>query len=341
MLRKYQVDPTEFLEPSLDDSGTGGISGGWINMGLGDIDWNLSIEEFIFTNLHTPGPLLLLYVSEPAVVMGKHQNPWQEADVLALNNLGIPLRRRKSGGGTVYHDEGNLNYSFIMPKSGFSQGSNLGLLASAVESLGISVEVSDRGDLLHGGKKFSGNALWYTRDRVLHHGTVLVQADLDNLRRALGGFRRSGEAQLTGRWVDSAPSPVVNLSQVKQELTVHQVAEAISQTWQEAVQAWGLGDVTAGVKRFGIDTGLWRKDNRISTLLDGYRSWEWNFGRTKPFECIFRNSPQTRLHIEDGCIRSLTQTEPQGEKVRVFSPGIRFQGEVKTDLSFLDPVGSR
>ncbi|WP_041401489.1 lipoate--protein ligase family protein [Salinispira pacifica] len=179
---------------------------------------NLSLEEELFAscNWQEGEEFFLLYVNEPAVVFGKHQNPWKECNVQLLGERGIPLLRRISGGGTVYHDQGNINWSFIGPKEGFSQEENLEIIRHIAARFSDLSEadftIGERGDIFYRELKISGNALTFKGNTALHHGTLLINSDLDSLGSSLRGWEKRFAVRLDGPAVNSNPSAVTNLS---------------------------------------------------------------------------------------------------------------------------------
>jgi len=174
----------------------------------GNDPWeNLAVEEQLLDSLEPQTMALVLYVNRPCVVLGKHQNPLREVRLDEAAARGLPVIRRASGGGTVYHDEGNLNWSFLVEKSQYSRGEIPLAIARALQPLGFDLEVGALGDLLWNGKKVSGTASLVRKDRVLHHGTLLCRARLDDLHGVLG------PTGTLHHWVgvSSRPASVVNL----------------------------------------------------------------------------------------------------------------------------------
>lgn len=220
---------------------------------------NLAREEAWLEVLGPGESALLLYVNSPCIVLGKHQNPWREVRLADARARNIPLVRRSSGGGTVYHDEGNLNWSYLGPKAGYDRAEVTALVASALVPLGKNLVPGEKGDLFLGDKKVSGAAYLYRRDRVLHHGTLLCQARLDDLRGVLGP---TGDLMA---WVGvaSRPMPVTNL-----DVAVEAAAAAL-------VSAWGgpIGDGT-GNEAFEARVGLRRRELAVP-------GWLWD--QTPPF----------------------------------------------------------
>lgn len=169
---------------------------------------NLAMEEYLF--LHSDDDVFLLWQNEPTVVIGKNQNAYAELAMDYIKENGVHVARRITGGGAVYHDLGNVNYSFISTtkgKDGLDFAYFTAPMIQALESLGVHAELSGRNDLQVEGKKFSGNAQHASGTRVLHHGTLLFDSDLDALSAAL----RVDEEKLRARAVRSVRSRVTNL----------------------------------------------------------------------------------------------------------------------------------
>lgn len=240
-----------------------------------DVYCNLAREEYLFDALPEGTRAIILYVDSGAVVYGKHQNPWRECSVRELQRRGIPLARRISGGGTVYHDLGNLNFSFLLPKEGFDRRANLALVVRALRRVGVQATISDRHDLLLGGRKISGNAFCFRRNRALHHGTLLVRSKLEALRGALVGL--SGIESFAVR---SNPSPVVNIGDLHPAAEIKTIAESIA---EEFTAEWGgerAGAGAAGPHR--IDEAE-LDDARVDELERRNRTVEWLLDRTPKF----------------------------------------------------------
>ncbi|RAH83344.1 lipoyltransferase and lipoate-protein ligase [Aspergillus japonicus CBS 114.51] len=204
---------------------------------------NLSIEHFLLQHAPADSNILFLYINRPCVVIGRNQNPWLETNLRVLHNdrtaaaaatspsspdhsknATAPLYvRRRSGGGAVFHDEGNLNYSVISPRATFTRNKHAEMLVRALHRIGATTtSVNDRHDIVmkleNAGKgepelqprKISGSAFKLTRERALHHGTCLL--DSPNIDR-LGSFLRSPAREyMVSKGVDSVRSPVANVS---------------------------------------------------------------------------------------------------------------------------------
>jgi lipoyltransferase/lipoate-protein ligase len=171
--------------------------------------WNLAVEDWLFRHSELASPILFLWQSRPCVVVGRFQNPWRECDVPRLENEGVLFVRRQSGGGTVVHDLGNINFTFISKRADYCKKKHLRIIQERLKvSFGIPVEVNDRHDLTLEGKKISGSAFKENRDRCFHHGTLLVSSDLMRLKGLLAG----AISNLRTKAIASVPSPVTNLN---------------------------------------------------------------------------------------------------------------------------------
>ncbi len=235
--------------------------------GFDDIYLNLASEEYCLHNLTSEYYLLYLWQSRNTVVIGKHQNPENECDFNLLKEFSINLARRVSGGGAVYHDLGNLNYSFICGREEFDRDMNFRVVTTALRSLGIDAQVTAAFDLVYDNRKISGNAFYYAGHAALHHGTLLINSNLDILYRVLA----SKSADKNDRSVVSRKSAVLNLSQIKKTLTPAVLRQALIRTFMEA-QGRGAA-VCRWDDIFDIES--------LMPFLRRQRSPEWIFGVTQ------------------------------------------------------------
>ncbi len=168
--------------------------------------YNIVLEEYLLTE--RPGDVLLLYINRPSVIVGRHQTLEAEVDLSYCQREGIPVLKRLSGGGTVYHDEGNLNYAFFGDKTAepFLDHDFNAPVIQALARLGIAAQAGPRRELLFQGRKISGTASHITRHRWLFHGTLLHRTNLERLDRI-----RQGDPTRRGKGVASVPSPVINI----------------------------------------------------------------------------------------------------------------------------------
>jgi len=190
---------------------------------------NLAREEFLMGDCADDEAIFYLWQNAHTVVIGRNQNAWSECRLDLLESEGGRLARRSSGGGAVYHDLGNLNYSFIVPRPLYSMERQLGVVLAALRSLGIDAEFSGRNDLLLEGRKFSGNAYQLTRHRGLHHGTLLLSVDMSKLSRYLN----VDPEKLQSKGVTSVTSRVVNLAEASPALTRDALMDALERAFLE------------------------------------------------------------------------------------------------------------
>lgn len=174
--------------------------------------------------------ILFLWQNDNTIVIGKHQNPYKECNLDFVKAKGIKLARRISGGGAVYHDRGNLNFSFILPTSDFDKTENFALLTRGLrKSTGLEVALSGRNDILIGGKKFSGNAYVQRKYACLHHGTILIDSDASFISQSL----TPDKYKLASKGVSSVQSRIVNLKAISQNISIENVSASIAESFAE------------------------------------------------------------------------------------------------------------
>ncbi len=195
-----------------------------------DPHWNLALEETLCRRAAASGrPGLFLWQNDPCCVVGLNQNPWLECDLAAMRADGVLLARRRTGGGAVYHDGGNLNFSFCFPAGLSSNAARTDAVLAALASLGVPAETSGRNDLVCGGRKFSGCAFRTADGFTLHHGTLLIRSDLSRLDRYL----TPDADKLRAKGVRSVRARVVNLSELSPAVTAGALARALRAAFEE------------------------------------------------------------------------------------------------------------
>ena len=237
---------------------------------------NLAMEDVLLDRAEEFAPLLLFYVNRPCVVIGKNQVPWRDCQTGRLREEGVPMARRISGGGTVFHDEGNLNYSFILPRDSYKQAEIFVMVLRALASLGIRTHVGANHGLFCDDRKFSGSAFCFRRQHVLHHGTLLIETDLEKLRR----FCVPALPQISTRAVASKPAHVVNLCELSAAANIESVSRAI-------------------VRESGACGNFLPDQNAISARADELRGWDFLWGQTPAFEIQIADN---LLRIERGIV---------------------------------------
>ncbi len=232
--------------------------------------WNIAVENYLVESAECV--TLYLWRNRRTVVIGQNQNPYSEVNVEALEADGGFLMRRKTGGGAVYHDDGNLNFSFVVPKALYDQQRQFSVIQRAVESFGLHTELSGRNDILAEGRKFSGNAFSKGRVNDLHHGTLLISGDMSDLAHYL----KPKPAKLQKHGVASVRSRVVNLAELNPEITPESIAprlkEAFLSEYSEYSEYSEHSDFSEIIKR-----------PEVRALHDHFASPEWKYGRWRTF----------------------------------------------------------
>ena len=232
--------------------------------------WNIAVENFLVESAECV--TLYLWRNRRTVVIGQNQNPYSEVNVEALEADGGFLMRRKTGGGAVYHDDGNLNFSFVVPKALYDQQRQFSVIQRAVESFGLHTELSGRNDILAEGRKFSGNAFSKGRVNDLHHGTLLISGDMSDLAHYL----KPKPAKLQKHGVASVRSRVVNLAELNPAITPESIAprlkEAFLSEYSEYSENSEHSDFSEIIKR-----------PEVRALHDHFASPEWKYGRWRTF----------------------------------------------------------
>ena len=287
---------------------------------------NLAAEEYF---LHTiTEPTLYLWQNENTIVVGRHQNPFRELDVTRFLSDGGKIVRRLSGGGTVFHDRGNLNFTFLFPPTQYDTDKTTAVLLRAMHALSIPAERTGRNDLTAEGRKFSGNAFCVRKDGAYHHGTLLLDADTERMRRYLTVDPR----KLESKGVKSVASRVVNLIEYRPDLTIEDLKDALMDAF---LTSFG-GESTM----HSIDT---LPDASLAPLEAKYASWDWTFGETPDFAVQFSarfpwGSILLNLSSEDGRITGVhLETDAMdptlGERIPAVLQGIPYDAvSVRTTL---------
>lgn len=225
---------------------------------------NLALEDH-FLRGGADLPVLFFYVNRPSVVMGRFQNPWLETNLNYLVDNDIWLVRRQSGGGSVFHDEGNLNFSFIVPDAMIERRKHAELLQAAFKKAEIELEISPRHDLWLDGKKISGSAFKQTKNGSFHHGTFLVSSDLDKLEESL----KHTIVPKNTKSIASVRSKVITLNERYPGVEIKDVIDLVSHFFQ-----------TVPLEIDGSLLSLPEVQESFRNLT----SWEWLWGETPYFE---------------------------------------------------------
>ena len=188
--------------------------------------FNLATEDWLFRNADLEEETLFLWRNKPTIVIGRNQNPWKEIHIGKMEEAGVVLSRRQSGGGAVYQDLGNTNFTFVSHRDEFSKERNNAILVAALASFNVPVVASGRNDIVMSGddgRKISGSAFKFTKDRAFHHGTLLIDVQLN----ALGALLNPSKAKLLSKGITSVAARVVNLTEINSAITHESLSAAI------------------------------------------------------------------------------------------------------------------
>lgn len=275
-----------------------------------DVFTNLALEDWIYRNFDlTHHHILMLWINKPAVVIGRHQNPFAETNVSALERNGIDLARRNSGGGAVYHDLGNLNCTFFMPRARYDRKYNLNLMIRALyREYGINAELSDRDDIVLLGKKISGTAAKLGQPNAYHHCTLLVNSN----KLHLGSSLAKDNVEITSKATASIPSPIKNLVDVNRTVNIQQLLSAIGYEFLRtpATQLTDGGrDLLMKQRGFQLINPTDKWFPGITELRQNFAAWDWRLGKTPAF------SVQKAIQLKTGT--TVDQQQQQEMKVKV------------------------
>ena len=234
----------------------------------GDGWLNLARDGYFLENNKKGDVILYFYVNKNAVIIGRNQNAWKECNIANMDADGVQLVRRHSGGGAVFHDNGNLNFSFITDEKHYDLNRQMRVILNAVSKLGLKAELSGRNDITVDGKKFSGNAFSLAKGNRSHHGTILVNADLTKL----SNYLCVSKEKMRSKGIDSVRARVCNICELSSGLTVEAMRRLVIESFIEEYGA---------ASEYVFDgTALAEVEERRERLA----SWEWRFGKTPQFD---------------------------------------------------------
>ncbi|RUL47486.1 MULTISPECIES: lipoate--protein ligase [Lysinibacillus] len=267
------------------------------NKGINDPQINLAIEEYVLKNMDIEkDDYLLFYINQPSIIIGKNQNTIEEINTDYVEDNGIIVVRRLSGGGAVYHDLNNLNFSFLTKDDGNSFHNYKKFTQPVVDALvklGINAELSGRNDILAEGRKVSGNAQYATRGRMFSHGTLMFDTDVDAVVSAL----KVKKDKIESKGIKSVRSRVGNIIEfLKEPMTVEQFRMEILKS---------IFDGEENIQYYELTDEDWEKIYKISE--ERYQTWEWNYGKSPRFNIQKTNrfpsgGIDIRLEVNKGII---------------------------------------
>jgi len=266
---------------------------------------NIATEKYLLDTIEPGCCILYLWQNQNTVVIGRNQNAWAECRTSLLEQEGGFLARRLSGGGAVFHDLGNLNFTFLMCEEDYDLDKQLSVICEAGQLAGITVERSGRNDLLAQGHKFSGNAFYHSQGHAYHHGTLLVDADMKKLSRYL----TPSKAKLESKGVASVRSRVINLRELSPSLTIPMLERYMEEAF-------------CRIYGFSAEPIVFSEDaqKQIEQTSKELSSWEWLYGQKLPFSISLEDrfswgSIQLQLQVNSGKITG----------VQVYSDAMQWQ----------------
>ncbi len=265
--------------------------------------FNLAVEDWIFTRMDPSVPTLYLWRNADTVVIGRYQNPWTECRTAVMERDGVYLARRQSGGGAVYHDLQNTNFTFLAGVDDYDPRVGFGMISRALKKFSVDASVSGRNDLtvLWEGeeRKFSGSAFRKLSDRAFHHGTLLINTDLSRLSSYLTPPKKKLEA----KGVKSVRSRVINLAELNGEINHDALCREISREFGETYRG--------EIRTIRIDREYMRSKEGFSGLYEKLKSTEWLYGKTPPFTHrmegrLALGHVDLLFDVKNGAVRSVT-----------------------------------
>ncbi len=235
--------------------------------------FNMALEEYLLHQVEENKIILYLWQNENTVVIGRNQNAWQACCCTCLERDGGNLARRLSGGGAVYHDLGNQNFTFITRLENFNKEKQLAVILDAVKELGIEAELTQDDEFFCQNKKFAGNAYYFSAEAAYHHGSILVNTNMKRLNNHLS----VAPDKLYAKGIERARDKVINLGDVKEGITVEDIQQSIIASFYDK---YGEAEKSPTY----VDPEL---KEEVCDLYRKYASWEWRFGKTPDFDMTF------------------------------------------------------
>lgn len=234
---------------------------------------NLAFEEYLVSKATSKTDIFFLWQNDETVVIGRNQNPWKECNVPRIKSDNIHMVRRLTGGGAVFHDQGNLNFTFISKYRDDVIDDNFKVIIEALKQLNIDSSFNGRNDLLVKERKVSGNAFVLNGNIQCHHGTLLVDADLERLK----DYLTVSKLKLEAKGIESVRSRVENLKTFNEDLTVDLIVKTLIDTFK--------ADRKTEVNAVYLDESEMKEE--IKDFKNRYMDWSWNYGSTPKFDVQF------------------------------------------------------
>lgn len=301
-----------------------------------DPAFNLAAEEYVFEKLPRDSMYVMLWQNDNAIIVGKHQNTLAQINEAFVREKGIKVVRRLSGGGAVYHDMGNLNYTIIADGDGdLDFGRFCRIVLDALARVGVKGELNGRNDMTIDGKKFSGNAQYAKQGRVMHHGTILFDSDSS----VLAGALQVDEEKIKAKGVKSVRSRVTNVRpHLPKDMPLKQFKKVL------------LGSI---LTQFPGEEYIFTPEDiaEIEKLSLRYRDWEWNYGKSPACDLVRKQrvegcgTVEIYMVVDQGRIQQVqfrgdffSAREPEGLAQRLV--GLPLERQALAAVLLAEDVGS-
>jgi lipoate-protein ligase A len=255
--------------------------------------FNLATEDWIFRDMDPEFHILYLWRNQNTVVIGRFQNPWSECHTEKMEQDGIKLARRQSGGGAVFQDLGNTNFTFMSGKNDYKKEINNQIIINALAKFNIKSQASGRNDLViedsDGPKKFSGSAFKETKDRAFHHGTLLINANLGNL----ANYLNPSVKKLQSKGIASVRARVTNLVDINPKINHELLSRAIIEEFFEVHGTKCEIEI--------LDNDSLYKIEVLKNYYEKLKDWNWRFGESPHFSHVFEEKfdwGHIEVHLE-------------------------------------------
>ncbi|MGI6030771.1 MAG: lipoate--protein ligase [Eubacteriales bacterium] len=254
---------------------------------------NLALEEYFLRHLEPETAVFYLWQNDRTIVIGKNQNPFQECRTGKMEQDGVFLARRKTGGGAVYHDKQNLCFTFVVPREDYDYQRQASVILDTLQSYGLQGEITGRNDMVVDGRKFSGNAFTFKEEVACHHGTLLIQTDMS----CMADYLQVSLEKLQSKGVKSVRSRVINLHELNPDITVEGIKPRLVDSFQKVYNV----PCTAGsVEELNQE--------ELEQLYQEYSSPEFLFGATPAFNVELQGRATLyQIHIHADVVKGKVQ----------------------------------
>eukprot|EP01133_Synstelium_polycarpum_P020004 gene20004-23969_t len=266
---------------------------------------NIATEDWLFKTFDLDTQTLFLWRNAPCVIIGRFQNPFKECHLQRMQEEGVTLARRYSGGGAVYQDRGNSIFTFLSPMHAYNKTRNTEILTKALDRFGVSATASGRNDVIVDGRKVSGAAFKQSGKRAFHHGTMMLDVELQALER----FLNPSKEKLKAKGISSVIARVCNLRTIVPTITHEAWNDALIESFQSTYNA------RCDIEDLPRDQLL--AIPSLKETYDGLSAWDWRYGTTPPFEHQFeKRFDWGTLDINMNCEKGIIQ------KVKIYSDAL-------------------